>query len=575
MHSGNVQQAVQQENGVFGRVPEDRDALPAGAALTARSLAVGDRGEPGGLEGHDLLAGKLPFVLEWMPVGCLLLDRDYLVTYWNRACESIFGFPKEEMIGRSPYETIVPASDRSHVEGVEAALRDGDAPIRGFNRNLTKDGRLIDCEWHNTAIRDANGCVSLFICMGLDITERIKSQEMLKRSEQVKQQLNGHLARTRQAMEEALQARIESESELLRNKLELKQVNSELQGILDAVEEGLVLYSRDLQIVWSNREACRLNRGSEARPEGGAVQGEAVPGYIRDCFLTARQYADQLTRSAGRVLDILVYPIFDEKGEVQSVLEVVRDVTRKTNQQAEALRTAHLASLGELAAGVAHEINNPIHGIMHYAELLIRQSGDERVADVSTRIIKESERVARIVRALLDFSRKNDGGKVRVRIEEVVDEALTLCHSQLKKDNIAVRLERENTHLLEVLADPQQIIQVLLNLISNARYSLNEKYPEPDGAKRMVLSLSRVDLDGNSFAQLALLDQGVGIPEPLLAKVLNPFFSTKPSGRGTGLGLSICNNIIADHGGVLEIASREGISTTVTLVLPVWRKHAG
>ena len=535
-------------------------------------------GEQGGGEGaqwHGLSAGQLPLVLEWLPAGCLLLDRDYLIRYWNHAAESIFGFAKEEMLGRSPYDTIVPGSDRSQPAGVEAALRGGDAPMRGFYRNLTKDGRLINCEWHTAAVRDAEGGVSLFICLALDVTERIRSQEQLKRSELIKQQLNSHLARTRQAMEEALQARIESEAELLSNRLELKQINSELRGILDAVEEGLTLYSRDLEIVWGNKEAFRhLHRTGEVA--GGEGEGaQEVPGYIRDCFLSGAQFTDQIGRSNGQVFDILVYPIFDEQGEVQSVLEVVRDVTGKARRQAEALRTAHLASLGELAAGVAHEINNPTHGIMHYAELLIRESSDGLVRDVSGRIIKESERIARIVRALLDFSRRKDGGKTRVPIEEVVDEALTLCHSQLKKDNITFRLERENTHLLEVLADPQQIIQVLLNLIGNARYSLNEKYPGADDAKRLVLSLSPSTLDERSFARLELFDQGGGIAEQLLPKVLNPFFSTKPKGRGTGLGLSICNNIIADHGGVLEIASREGISTTVTFLLPVWRNHAG
>ena len=543
---------------------------------------TGDQGKQGqslgcALQVEPLLADQPPNALEWLPIGCILCDREFRVSYWNRASASLFGFSRDEMLGRSPYETFVPDAAKAQLEADVAALRQAAAPIRSFSRNLTKDGRLIDCEWHMSAIPDSLGEVAHFICMALDITESIKSQEALKRSKLLQQQLNSHLARTRQAMEEALQARIESEAALLRNKLELKSVNSELKGILDAVEEGLILYSPELEVVWSNRGAVKYFPASGDDPARPLLppKTEAAPGYVADCFRSASQLSEQITKGNGQVLDILVSPIFGEKGEVLSVLEVVRDVTRETNRQAEALRCAHLASLGELAAGVAHEINNPTHGIISYAELLIREfPGEGRVCDVSKRIVKESERIAHIVRALLDFSRKRDGGKQRLRVEEAVQEAFTLCQSQLKKDNIAVSLERHNVQLLEILADPQQIIQVLLNLISNARYSLNEKYPALDPDKRLNCSLSRVTMDGGSWAKVVLMDQGGGIPEQLLAKVLNPFFTTKAHGRGTGLGLSICNTIVADHGGLLEIASREGTSTTVTLLLPVWRADA-
>ena len=512
-------------------------------------------------------AEQLPSVMAWLPVACILLDPDYRVISWNRASTAIFGFAGEEMVGRSPFGSIVPEAARGQVEELLAALRLTAAPVCSFQQNLTKDGRLIDCEWHNAVLRDDRGEISRFICLALDISERVKSQQSLKRNEQIQQQLNSHLARTRKKMEEALNARIESEAELLSSKLELKSLNSELKGILDAVEEGLILYSPELEIVWSNRGASKYFGVSGA-------ELEPAPQRVADCFRSAGQISDQVTWGNGQILDIQLYPIPGELGEVQSVLEVVRDVTRETNRQAEAVRTAHLASLGELAAGVAHEINNPTHGIINYAELLMRESpGPERIADVCSRIVKESERIAHIVRALLDFSRHRDGGKSRLRVEEAVDEALTLCRSQLKKDNIAVALDRQNVQLLEIQADPQQIVQVVLNLISNARYSLNEKYPEFHPDKGLSCTLSRVSMDGRSFAKVAITDRGGGIPEQLLPKVLNPFFTTKSNGRGTGLGLSICNSIVADHGGMLEIASREGEWTTATFLLPVWRAH--
>jgi signal transduction histidine kinase len=157
-----------------------------------------------------------------------------------------------------------------------------------------------------------------------------------------------------------------------------------------------------------------------------------------------------------------------------------------------------------------------------------------------------------------------------VRIEQALDEAVTLCHSQLKKDEIQVLFDRQNSEFLEVSADPQQIVQVVLNLISNARYSLNEKYPERHPDKSITCSLSKVSMAGSFWVKLAIADRGGGIPQAMLSKVLNPFFTTKPNGRGTGLGLSICNTIIVDHGGLLEISSVEGTSTTVSFLLPAW-----
>jgi PAS domain S-box-containing protein len=512
-------------------------------------------------------AGEL--VLDALPLGCLLLDPELRIRHWNLACQAIFGFSPDEVLGRTPYDTIVPESSRSQVVQLLAALRQGGGPVAGFHQNLTRDGQLIDCEWHNSVLRCAQGELRYFVCLALDVTERIKSQEKRRRGEHIQQQLNAYLARTRQAMEEALEARIASEGELLRSKLELKQVNSELKGILDAVEEGLILYSRELEVVWSNRGAEKYLRQGTAK--GG---GKARP-IVADCLRGALPLAEQFSKPNGQVLDVQAYPIFDDRREVHSVLEVVRDVTATVNRQAEALRTAHLASLGELAAGVAHEINNPIHGIINYAELLLREfPEDERVCDVSTRIVKESERVARIVRSLLGFARPRNGGKCRVRLEEVLEEALTLTGSQLKKDGTVLSMERLSERPLEVLADQQQLLQVVLNLIGNARYSLNEKYPAPAAQKRIDCLLTRASLDGENFVKLVIEDQGVGIAERLLPKVLAPFFTTKPHGRGTGLGLSICRSIVADHGGLLELASREGVSTTVTVLLPAWREHA-
>ncbi|MBJ6723777.1 PAS domain-containing sensor histidine kinase [Geomesophilobacter sediminis] len=523
---------------------------------------------------RDLLTDKLQKVLERMPVGCILSGPDFRITYWNQAAQRIFGFSKEEVLGRSPYDFLVPEADREYVSGIEAALRASDAPVTAFNSNRTKDGRLISCEWHNTMLRDADQRLVGFISMALDVTDEIEAQKALKESERKQQELNADLMRTLTTVEESLSARIRSEQALSDSERELRRVNSELKGILDAVQESLILFGRDRQIIWANRGGVQLGGAPDFTDATATAHiSDPVRDLVRSCFATAVPVSDQILRH-GEIWEIRCYPILDHRGEVQSVLKVGSDVTSRVRQQEQVVRNGHLASLGELAAGVAHEINNPTHGILNYAEHLIRKFPEEgRIIDICSRIIKESERIAHIVRALLDFSRNRERGKTPVRIREILDEALTLCKSQLRKDNIRVFVDDEG-NLPAILADPQQIVQVILNLVSNARYSLNQKYPEIDSRKTVSVFLGSVPDAETCWLKVSVTDQGNGIPKQIRHKVLSPFFTTKPSGVGTGLGLSVTNSIIADHGGRLEISSLEGEWTTVSFLLPQWSTDA-
>jgi signal transduction histidine kinase len=263
------------------------------------------------------------------------------------------------------------------------------------------------------------------------------------------------------------------------------------------------------------------------------------------------------------------FPVRDEEGHVIRIIEHLQDMTETLRLQDEAARSAHLASLGELAAGVAHEINNPINGIINYAQLLgERLAASEREADMAGRIIREGERIATIVRNLLSFARKRPEEKAPVAICEVLLDAYVLAEAQLRRDGIEVVLDLPE-HLPEIVAHGQQLQQVFLNLISNARYALNEKYPGRAPGKTLAISVGRFEYAGQPRLNMTFRDQGTGIPAGIRDKVLNPFFTTKPSGAGTGLGLSISHGILADHGGALRIESQPGAWTCVTVDLPL------
>lgn len=263
-------------------------------------------------------------------------------------------------------------------------------------------------------------------------------------------------------------------------------------------------------------------------------------------------------------------PVRDEKGHISGVLGIFWDITEKVALQMESIRSRHLASVGELAAGVAHEINNPITGIINCAQILINRSKKgSNEHDIANRITKEGNRIAAIVKTLLDFARPPDRKEQRgvFHVSEILFDTLVLVASQLKKEYIKLVVHIPQK-LPKTIVHAQQIQQVFLNIISNARYALNEKYPDMHENKILEIRGEAIMSDNDPYVKISFCDRGTGIPADILEKIMNPFFTTKPRGKGTGLGLSISQSIIRDHDGKLLIHAAEGEFTRVEVILP-------
>jgi signal transduction histidine kinase len=234
--------------------------------------------------------------------------------------------------------------------------------------------------------------------------------------------------------------------------------------------------------------------------------------------------------------------------------EELADAERRkvaAEHEAELARADRLASLGQMAAGVAHELNNPLTYLQSNLELLEEHHlGQDAQASVKD-ALEATGRIRVIVRDLKDYSRFDDQ-LAPVRLEAVVRTGVRLARGELKK--VALRTAFEPCPLVE--ANEVRLGQVLVNLLVNATQA---------GAREVEVS-TRTDPAGN--AVLAVRDNGQGIPADLLRKVREPFFTTKPAGVGTGLGLSVCDKLVRELGGVLTIESTVGVGTTVTLVLP-------
>jgi two-component system NtrC family sensor kinase len=354
-----------------------------------------------------------------------------------------------------------------------------------------------------------------------------------------------------------------------------RRLSVQFRTLLETIPDHITLVSRDLRILWANRGADLISRAAGRNPgeeychtlwhnQGAPCDG--CPAAMS--FTTGRAEGAHISTPDGRHWEIRTVPIEREDGTIDSVLEVATDITEKVSLQAETMQSARLASIGELAAGVAHEINNPINGIINYAQILRNKSVEgSREHDVASRILKEGERIGDIVRGLLSLARERKEEKGPVSAEKILSESLALTRSQILREGVSLRVAVPG-ELPDVVAIPQQIQQVLMNLISNARYALNEKYPGAHEDKVLEIRGERIAVDGAPFVRIAFRDQGVGIPAHLVHKVMDPFFSTKPAGKGTGLGLSISHGIVFDHGGRLAIESVEGEFTNVFVDLP-------
>lgn len=283
----------------------------------------------------------------------------------------------------------------------------------------------------------------------------------------------------------------------------------------------------------------------------------------------ATQPMDRIVAMSKKVIagDLTARVGLDETAELATVGAAVdrmaeaiaeRESQLKEATQRQISRSEKLASIGRLAAGIAHEINNPLTGVLMFAHLLQEKGGrDEEDAKDLDVIVSETERVRGIVRSLLDFARQSPPSKELLDINGVVREVLKLIHKQAERGNVVVD-EQLGDPLPPVLGDRNQLAQVLVNL------SLNAIEAMPDGGRLSVSTGAR-----NGRVVIVVRDTGCGIKAENLDRVFDPFFTTKPPGEGTGLGLSVSYGTVEQHGGELTVESREGEGTAMTVALPI------
>ncbi len=343
----------------------------------------------------------------------------------------------------------------------------------------------------------------------------------------------------------------------------------------DAIQDYISIHDRDYRIIKINKS---LARKFNATPEDLIGRKCYELFYCRDNpqFICPHSRTLATGEAASAEVEDMVmegsfnvttFPVLDEDGVVWASVHVTRDITQEKMLREQLIHSEKLSSVGKLVAGIAHELNNPLMGIMGFSQILMDTPGDRKLEDVKDKLRKiyhESLRTAKIVQNLLMFARAKKTERGYHSINDIVRHTLELREYSLKSNNIKVVLDLD-AGLPRTMVDLFQMQQVFINIINNAEDAMVSTKEARSGGGSITIktSVSRRKIE------VSFRDNGPGLSKGIINKVFDPFFTTKDVGKGTGLGLSITHGIVTEHGGTIEIASPEDGGALVTVELPI------
>jgi len=466
------------------------------------------------------------------PMGVYIV-RDGQFVFVNAQFLEFTGFTENELLGTDPLNLVHP-EDRQMVRENAVAMLKGKRFLSYEFRRITKGKEVKWTLETVTPVRYRGNRATLGNFM--DITERKRVEEALRESEERYRTLFDSKVDGVFVIDETMKP-------LLANK-----AAADIFGF-DSVEEALGIDMLDF-IVPEDRERAI-----------GIITEDMFEKDLRQVneFRCRKKTGEEIWVSA-------VGSLIEYQGKPAG-LASFRDITerrqaeeREKQLQEELMLSSRLASIGELAAGVAHEINNPLTGVIGYSERLLRKSTDEETSRYLGRIHGEARRAAKIVESLLTFARHRAPSKEYADINDILGRALELRAYELRTSTINLEVELA-PGLPGTMVDTHQIQQVFLNLILNAEQAMTV------ANKGGKLTIKTQEMKGH--IRISFADNGPGISAKDLDKVFDPFFTTRGEKGGTGLGLSLCHGIITQHRGKIYARSKPGRGSTFFVELPV------
>jgi PAS domain S-box-containing protein len=494
-----------------------RDNQVHGVTVLARDVTASRQNE-----------ARFTELFETLQEGIYIVTPDDRILDANPALVRILGYDSKEDLLAHTLADILPDAEQRKLLRQEV---DTQPLLQGREITLfRKDGTPIICLNTAAVVRDATGRVARYHGALMDITERREMERRLYQQQEFARRLVDSFPDLIVVLDP--QGNYTFTSPRIKEVLGYEPAESETQplGARTHVEDRAALQALFEEIV-----AGRKSFGSlEIR-----VRHKAGDWRRIRCHLS---------------------PFHDETGKISGVIISCRDVTELKRLEEQLIQSEKLAAMGQMLAGVAHELNNPLTAILGVTELLRERQGLEdatrRQLDLTHR---QARRAARIVQNLLEFSRPAAPQKKAVDVNTLIERTLQLQEHSLRRNNIEVSFQSQ-PNLPVVIGDANQLIQVFLNLVSNAEQAIREVRE----SGRIQIRLLR----SGQHVSVTVQDDGVGISPEALPRIFDPFYTTKRPGGGTGLGLSICMSIVREHGGSIEGEALPGGGSAFTVFLP-------
>ncbi len=459
-------------------------------------------------------------------------------TFFNETTHRDLGYSREDLMGMNYRAYAAPEDAETMYKAFNQVYRTGKTIRTTTFKVVTKDGVIKFAESWLSPLRNERGEIVGFRGLSRDITEHKRVEEALRQSEE------------------------------------------RYRSVLEGIEEGY--YEQDLagNFTFVNDSMCRMLGHSRKEILGTNYQAFLPKEDVKRVFKTWNKVyktgkpfksfpVERIRKDGTRSFsESSVFPLQNERGEIIGFRGIVRDVTERKQAELErkqmeqrAQFASRLASVGELASGVAHEINNPLTGVIGYAHLLLDRKDISQDIRHDLEIINEgAQRVAAIIRKLLTFARQQKPEQRFANINEIISTTLDLRTYELASNNIRVAFQPARD-LPMTIVDSGQLQQVFLNLIINAETEMKLA----KGGGKLSIKTEQVD----NTIRISFKDNGPGIAKENLEKIFDPFFTTREVGQGTGLGLSVCHGIITEHKGKIWVESKLGRGATFIVELPI------
>lgn len=342
--------------------------------------------------------------------------------------------------------------------------------------------------------------------------------------------------------------------------LKVRERNRDLENILSSTHESIMTTDRDLTIKSANPKTVEIfGEDCIGRKLGDIIQGINFDSIVPQILSRSSYTTKHELRHGDRFLEISLSPLVDfETQEIFGVIAVTEDITEKKKLEAQIIQSTKMSAVGQLAAGIAHEFNNILTGIIGYTSFAMSRTSIDQVRRDLKIVEKASSRAVEIVNKLLSFSRQKEERFQLASIDEVIEDTLALIEHTFQSDKI--RILRHYGKIPPIRMNVGEMQQVILNL------AINSKHAMPEGGMIAINTELKDD-----YVKIDFSDTGIGIPKENLPRIFEPFFTTKGkdgSKAGTGLGLSVVYAIIERHGGRIELTSEVGKGTTFTIWLP-------